>query len=538
MSGRKPLNQPGAVIGVAFVLLLLLAVAPIMLMVFKTLLDPAALSILGGIFIDSRQIGLILNSLGVAVSATAIAVLLGVVTAFLIAKSDVPCAAFWRVATLLPLLIPPYLSALVWQDILRAQGPVNTMLQALLHLDSPVVSPYGSGGVILVLGMSYFPFVSLFVQSGLSSLNPRLEEVGLLSGGTWMVLRRVTAALVLPNIAGGALFVFVLSIVNYGVPSLLQLNVFPVEIFVQFSAYYNIVSAVAMCLPLLTITLLLVLMMRRALGRRPFLALGIALKSKRMILFGNYRHISTAVLSLITIVSVLLPLVAMVVKIESPASVWQAWRTGLGAIVTSLVLSTISATSALCIGFVLAYFIQRRRGMISSSADYLSILPFAFPGVVLGLGLISLWNRAGLHFVYGSSAILVVGYIALVIPYVVRILSAGIATRVSYSVEEAVQLTTSSWWTRMYRVVLPLCAPNLLAAWALAYLLCVYELGLSILVAPPGITPLSVRVYTLLHYGAGQIVNSLAVTSVILGLIPVVLLWLFARWLQGVVKFA
>jgi len=109
---------------------------------------------------------------------------------------------------------------------------------------------------------------------------------------------------------------------------------------------------------------------------------------------------------------------------------------------------------------------------------------------------------------------------------------------VSYSVEEAVQLTTSSWWTRMYRVVLPLCAPNLLAAWALAYLLCVYELGLSILVAPPGITPLSVRVYTLLHYGAGQIVNSLAVTSVILGLIPVVLLWLFARWLQGVVKFA
>ena len=90
-----------------------------------------------------------------------------------------------------------------------------------------------------MLGLAYYPFVTLLTVSGLRSMDRSQEEAALLSRGKWQTLRRVTLPLTTPHILTGAIFVFVFSIMDFGVPDILRVSVYPVEIFVQFSTFYD-----------------------------------------------------------------------------------------------------------------------------------------------------------------------------------------------------------------------------------------------------------------------------------------------------------
>jgi iron(III) transport system permease protein len=77
----------------------------------------------------------------------------------------------------------------------------------------------------------------------------------------------------------------------------------------------------------------------------------------------------------------------------------------------SIVVGALAASAAVLLSLPIAHRIARRRpGAVWADAGL--SLAFVTPAAVLGVGLIAVWNRPGLGFVYGSSAILVVGYVA------------------------------------------------------------------------------------------------------------------------------
>ena len=77
-------------------------------------------------------------------------------------------------------------------------------------------------------------------------------------------------------------------------------------------------------------------------------------------------------------------------------------------------------------------------------------------------------------------------------------------------------------------VVLPLRWPAFAAAWLVAVAVSLGDLAASILVVPPGITTLSIRIFGLLHYGVEDDVAGICLA---LGGLVVALAWPIARWL-------
>jgi len=101
----------------------------------------------------------------------------------------------------------------------------------------------------------------------------------------------------------------------------------------------------------------------------------------------------------------------------------------------------------------------------------------------------------------------------------VRILAATVK-QIDVHLEQAAALARPRWRTRVGRIVLPLAAPGLGLAWVVAFVFGMGELGATLLIVPPGWETLSLRIYGLMHYGAGELVAALCVVLILCGAVP------------------
>jgi iron(III) transport system permease protein len=149
---------------------------------------------------------------------------------------------------------------------------------------------------------------------------------------------------------------------------------------------------------------------------------------------------------------------------------------------------------------------------------------FAVPSTIVGVGLIGLWNRPGmLGAVYGTDAMFMLGYLARFVP--VAALAIAAATRyIPVSHEEAASVSGAGWFRTMTHIVLPQIRLGIVTAWVIAFVLAFGEVGVSILIAPPGEATLPIRIYTIIANTPPSHVAALALLQASVILIAVALL--------------
>ncbi len=211
----------------AVFLFLLVVIIPIIYLLLSPFWDHGCFSYhyLTELLLDSRQLHLLGTSLLLAGTATLLSLLLGLPYALIIERINLPGRFFFALACIIPLLIPPYIQAIILDSI------VSDLMSSI------AIPPLIAASVSLAF--SYFPYVTLLVMGGLRGLQAGYEEAGLIHRGKWPTLLRVTVPLIAPHVLTGAFFVFVFSIIDFGVPDIFRLRVYPVEIFIQFSGLYN-----------------------------------------------------------------------------------------------------------------------------------------------------------------------------------------------------------------------------------------------------------------------------------------------------------
>ena len=171
---------------------------------------------------------------GIALLGTLGAVLLGVPFAVLTARTDLPGRGFFSALYAAPLVLPPLLTAMAWDNLLPRswlEGPAGlgrwgTALQAAA-----------------LFALAYFPFVTLFARRSLASVGSAAEEAAVLAAGPRRALRRVTLPLARPGILLGALFALVFCLNDFSVvdylnvvrPPSKQVSVYPFLIQFNFS---------------------------------------------------------------------------------------------------------------------------------------------------------------------------------------------------------------------------------------------------------------------------------------------------------------
>jgi iron(III) transport system permease protein len=182
---------------------------------------------------------------------------------------------------------------------------------------------------------------------------------------------------------------------------------------------------------------------------------------------------------------------------------------------------------------LVGYGRARMRTRWSGLLDLAFITLFAVPGTVAGVGLIGLWNHADWRGeIYASRLIIVIAYVARFAPVAALLLSANVR-QIPVSFEEAAVVAGANWPRTFRRIVLPQMFTGLSAAWVVAFIFAIGEIGATALVAPPGESTLPVRVYTLIANTPTSNLAALTLAQVIIVLLPLALFALFVRQREG-----
>lgn len=475
-----------------------------------------------------------MNSLILASATTALSTLIGVPAGFFLSKTHLPFKNVFKICFLIPLIVPSCVTGIAWTNLLGKAGYLNFLLSHYGPCQAESISNfiYGVYGAVWILSANLFPVIMLVTEYALKNIDPMLEESGLVAGGVFQVLRKITFPLIAPAIYSGMMIVFVLAISEFGVTSLLQINVLPTQIFIRFSAFYNEKAATALAFPLTVITFLLITLEQFYFRKRSFAAAG-RISSDNTIrypaawLTGIGMPFCFAVLA----VCVAIPMSTLVFSASGLQAYSDAFALAKQGIANSVWFGFLGATFLTCIGFFLGYISEKISSRIKNPAASCIWLFFAVPATVLGVGLIKLCNRPEgvFQYLYGSGWIVILGYMARFSPLSGRIM-ANYLKQLPNAMEESGMVSGASWFRVLGRILLPLQGYGLAATWLISFLFCIGELGTTILVYPPGYETLPITLFTVMANSPSDIVSALALIMAGMALLPVGIFLLISKF--------
>lgn len=139
-----------------------------------------------------------------------------------------------------------------------------------------------------------------------------------------------------------------------------------------------------------------------------------------------------------------------------------------------------------------AFWVRLRLPRARPFVEFITLLPFVVPPIVLVFGLISTYSHPPLPFTYsdiGSSALLVAGYVILSFPYMYRAVDTGLRTMDIRSLTEASQSLGAGWGRILLQVILPNLRTALLAGAFLTLAIVVGEFTMANFLARPAFAP-------------------------------------------------
>lgn len=472
---------------------------------------------------SGRRLLLLARSLGLSLAVAAGAVIIGVPAALCLWRLDTGLPARLRWLALLLVAIPPSIHALAWVSAVHG---LNGFLESRGMAGIPF---QGWGASWWVQLMALAPLAIGLSLVGLESVESDLIDSARLMAGDFHCLTRVVLPLAAPQILAGAGFVFLLSITDYSVPSLFQLNVYSLEIFAEYSATGEPTRSFLMAVPLLLVTVLFLSFSQAALRnavlkpRRNAIPFPIPLRWPAWLgwcLRGS---------ALLMTVQIAVPFVVLVTTVGS----WNAMSVSVLSARSEILFSILIAASAAVASLPVAYAAARellRNDRQGRLWWFLVTAPLAVPAPLVGIGLISIWNRPVLDTVYGSCLMPVLASLARFAPLAVLAILAQLRTADPLLMDAARVFHTHTLKTWL-RIRFPLLLPGLAAASCVVFVLAAGELGATLIVAPPGHATLTMKIYSYLHYGASEAVAALclAVAAVALlgGLFSVLIV---GRW--------
>ena len=238
---------------------------------------------------------------------------------------------------------------------------------------------------------------------------------------------------------------------------------------------------------------------------------------------GRLRNVCTALAGTLCFLVVIMPLSVLLLQSMSFDAYSQAMTQASDSLLRSLTYAAVGASLLSVIGFLCGYLVHNKSLPLWLNIDSLTVFLFALPSTVIGIGLIRLWNRPTTNLIYATPVIIIFGYIAQYCALTSRITVSALV-QIPPSMEEAAQVVGAGWIRRTARIVVPLARRGLLAGWLVAYIFCLRDMGISMLVYPPGHDTFPVRTFTLMANGPADLIAALCIIMILATLLPLGLL--------------
>ena len=491
LQGFAPAGRTPAVVWLPASVVGLLLVLPPAYLIFRALGD-------GGdaweLLVRVRTLEILGRTLLLVGAVTGASILVALPLAWLTVRTDLPWRRFWRVVTILPLVIPSYVGGFIVIAALGPRGMLQGFLEGPLGLQRlPDIN--GFTGAMLTLTLLSYPYVLLPIRAALWRMDPSLEEASRgLGYSSVTTFFRVTLSLSRPGIAAGGLLVALYTLSDFGAVSLLRYETFTAAIFVQYETALDRTAGAAFSLALGVLALTLVGM--EALTRtrsRYYRSDQGANRPPSTARLGRWRWPAVAFCAVVAAFSLALPmsvlgywLVRGLLAGEPLLLLWTATRNSL---LVSAAAGLVTVVAALPIGILTV----RYPGWFSGLLERVAYLGFALPGIAIALGLV-FFGANFAPFIYQTLGILILAYGILFLPAALGAVRASLL-QISPGVEQSARSLGRTPLGVVVSVTLPLARPGILAGGALVFLLTMKELPATLILSPIGFQTLASAIW-------------------------------------------
>ena len=431
--------------------------------------------------------GVAWNSLFMAILVGAGTTAMGLAFALIATRTGFRAKRLLRVLTVLPIITPPFVIGLAVILLFGRSGAVSTFLEWAFAIE-PSRWIYGLPGIWLAQMLAFTPIAFLVLIGVVEGISPAMEEAAItLRAGTWRTFVTVSLPLMRPGLANAFLLGFIESLADFGNPMVLggDYDVLSIEIFFAIvGAQHDQARAAVLAIVLLAFTLSAFYAQRRWLGRKSYATItgkgdsGLHMHLPRrlkMLCYGT--ALPWAALTAVIYCTIMFGgfveswgrdhgftlrhyLEAFSITTGAHGLVWSgaAWNSFW----TTLEIAAISAPLTAGVGLLTAYILVRQRFVGRDAFEFGTMLSFAIPGTVIGIGYILAFNVPPIE-ITGTGVVLVICFVFRNMPVGVR---AGIAamSQIDQSLDEASLTLGARSFTTLRRVVLPLLRPAIVAA--------------------------------------------------------------------------
>lgn len=483
---------------------------------------------------ERKYIDAVFNSITLAVVVTLGAGLVGVPMAYLAARFDFPGKGIVAILPLLTLVVPEVIAAQTWLMMVGNNGLISRALA-----DWGIVLPtfYGWFGLVTVMTFTYYTYLYIGTLAAIRGFDVQLEEAAQ-SLGTSPALSRwkVMVPVVLPSVLASALLVFTLVIGNFAVATILGGKVPLLSVLTYQATVSEVGSDPTLQSTLATLSVGIVMValfaQRWLVSRGRFqVTQGRGARAQR--LSGTSGLLLGGMTALVVVLS-LLPVVTIVIgaftQARGPVMRWGQWTTAnLERVFTrapeplfnTLTYAAIATLIGISFSVLISYLVVKKRNRLTPVLDYLTALPLALSGTVIGIGLVMTFNTGWLPLT-GTASIIVLAYVVRRLPFGTRNASSTLYN-IPDSIEEAsISLGVAPVGT-FFKVVLPLMVPAVVAAAVLTWTTTVAELSASIIVYSGGRETMPIQIFRLIDSGLMAQASAYGLLLMAVILVPIAL---------------
>ncbi|WP_417518371.1 ABC transporter permease [Minwuia sp.] len=504
--------------------------------------------------LDSRSVQrALVNSIDSSLFSALFATLAGGALALLIGLTDVRNKGPYVFLILLPMMIPPHVTAIAW---IQALGPASPLLQWLgIAPEVGSTHPlYSREGVIALLSLQHSPIAFLVVRAALRNLPGELSDAARVFGARpGRMMGRVVLPLLLPNLIAAFALSFVSAMGNFGIPALLGIparyTTMPVLIWRRLSSYGpDVLTNVAIIAVIIGMVAVLAVAIQMILQRRAEAAL-VGLPQRPLALrLGPARLPVEIGMSLLIAAVLVLPVLSLLatalvptygvrlsmdtVTLKNFSEILFSQTVTLRAFANSTLIAGIAAVLLGFFAIGLGYFMTRRKGSFASrstrSLSTLADIAYAVPGLVISIACILAFIRPlpviGVTF-YNTLWIILFAYLIAFLSIALKPVAATYQ-QMDSSLDDAARVSGARFIRRMARVFLPMAAPAAASGALLVFLTAYNEVTVSALLWSTGNETIGTTIF---NYEDGGYTTLAAAMSAVTVVATVVLMLLLDR---------
>lgn len=476
------------------------------------------------------------TSIVLCLSVAAGVALVGMLTASAVTLFDFPGRRHFEWALLLPLAMPAYVVAYAYTDFFQFSGPLQVWLREAFGLRGRVFPEIrNTPGAVWVFTFSLYPYVYVLARTALAERASHLMEAARLLGAPLRRrIREVALPLARPAVAAGVALALMETLADFGVASYFGIQTFTAGIYKAWLVMDNRIAAAQLATLLLAVVALLMWLEHRAQHRMRFAASRgqrtAGADAQPVALTGARAVLAWVACGVPVLAGFVLPVAFMVRPLiggwdELPWHMFVRWS------LNSVWLAGLTMVLATALALLLGFAQRTQPGLLTRGVARLASLGYAVPGAVVVVGLLlpvgwvqSAWPASSLGYWVTATVL------GIVWAYLVRFTAVSLQSvhsgyaRIPASLDDSARLLGVTGAALARRVHWPLLRRSTMAALLLVFVDVMKELPATLVLRPFNSDTLAVVTYQLARDERLGEAALPALTLVLVGLLPVILL--------------